>query len=51
VTLSKTRRVTVQSSRDIPLFLDGERMKVGKNAEITFVPRAVNVIIPANQIS
>jgi len=51
VTLSKTRRVTVQSSRDIPLFLDGERMKVGKNAEITFVPRAVNVIISANQIS
>src|SRR5215831_9151812 len=51
VTLSKTRRVTVQSSRDIPLFLDGERMKVGKNAEITLVPRAVNVIIPENQIS
>jgi diacylglycerol kinase family enzyme len=51
VTLSKTRRVAVQSSRDIPLFLDGERVKVGKNAEITFVPRAVKVIVPANQIS
>jgi Sphingosine kinase and enzymes related to eukaryotic diacylglycerol kinase len=46
VTLTKTRQVTVQSSRDIPLFLDGERVKAGKSAEITFVPRAVNVIVP-----
>jgi diacylglycerol kinase family enzyme len=51
VTLSKTKRVAIQSSRDIPLFLDGERVKAGKNAEITFVPSAVNVIVPANQIS
>jgi diacylglycerol kinase family enzyme len=48
VTLTKTRQVTVQSSRDIPLFLDGERVKAGRNAEITFVPSAVNVIVPAN---
>ena len=48
VTLTKTRQVTVQSSRDIPLFLDGERVKAGKSAEITFVPRAVSVIVPAN---
>ena len=48
VTLTKTRQVTVQSSRDIPLFLDGEKVKVGKIAEITFVPKAVNVIVPAN---
>ena len=48
VTLTKTRQVTVQSSRDIPLFLDGERVEVGKKAEITFVPRAVNVIVPEN---
>jgi hypothetical protein len=26
VTLTKTRQVTVQSSRDIPLFLDGEKV-------------------------
>jgi diacylglycerol kinase family enzyme len=50
VRLSKTKRVTIQSSRDIPLFLDGERVKVGKNAEISFVPSAVNVIAPANRI-
>ena len=48
VTLIKTRQVTVQSSRDIPMFLDGERVRAGKNAEITFIPRAVNVIVPAN---
>ena len=47
VTLTKTHQVTVQSSKEIPLFLDGERVKVGNNAEITFVPRAVNVIVPA----
>ena len=47
VTLTKTRQVTVQSKKDIPLFLDGERVKVGKEAEISFVPHAVNVIVPA----
>jgi diacylglycerol kinase family enzyme len=46
VRLSRTRQVTVQSSRDIPLLLDGERVKAGKNAVIAFVPRAVNVIVP-----
>jgi hypothetical protein len=48
VTLTKTRQVAVQSSRDISLFLDGERVKAGKSAKITFVPRAVNVIVPTN---
>src|SRR6266508_2037203 len=47
IILSKTKRVTVQSSKDIPIFLDGERVKVGKKAEISFVPSAVNVIVPA----
>jgi diacylglycerol kinase family enzyme len=51
VTLTKTHKLTVQSSRDIPLFLDGERVKVGKEAEISFVPNAVNVIVAANRIS
>jgi diacylglycerol kinase family enzyme len=50
VSLSKTQRVAVQSSGDIPLFLDGERVKAGKKAEITFVPGAVSVIVPANRI-
>jgi diacylglycerol kinase family enzyme len=51
VTLTKTLQVTVQSKKDIPLFLDGERVKVGKEAEISFVPDAVNVIVAANRIS
>jgi len=41
----------VQSSKDIPIFLDGERVKVGKKAAISFVPSAVNVIVPAQRVS
>jgi diacylglycerol kinase family enzyme len=41
----KTRQVTVQLTRDVPLLLDGERV-VGKKAEISFVSDAVNVIVP-----
>ncbi len=51
ITVSKTKRVAVQSSKDIPIFLDGERVKVGKKAEISFVPKAVNVIVPAERVS
>ena len=51
VTLTKTHHVTLQSKKDIPLFLDGERVKVGKEAEISFVANTVNVIVPANRIS
>ena len=46
VTLTKTRQVTVQLTGDVPLFLDGERVNVGKKAEISFVSDAVNVIVP-----
>ena len=46
VTLTKTRHVTVQSSKDIPLFLDGERVNVGEKAEISFVSDAVDVVVP-----
>ena len=51
VTLTKTHQVNVQSKKDIPLFLDGERVKVGKKAEISFAPHAVNVIVPENPIT
>jgi diacylglycerol kinase family enzyme len=51
VTLTKTHQVIVQSKKDIPLFLDGERVKVGHEAEISFAPHAVNVIVPKNPIS
>jgi diacylglycerol kinase family enzyme len=51
ISLSKTKRMAVQSSKDIPMFLDGERVKVGKKAEISFVPKGVTVIVPAQRIS
>lgn len=50
VKLSKTDRVTVKSSRDIPLFLDGEKVRIGDVAEITFVPKAINAIVPSSRL-
>ena len=47
IRLTKTKRVAVQSSKDIPAMLDGERVNLGTSAEIHFVPRAVNLIVPA----
>jgi diacylglycerol kinase family enzyme len=47
ILLTKTKRVSVQSSKDIPATLDGERVNLGRSAEIDFVSRAVNVIVPA----
>ena len=47
IALSRTKRVAVQSNKDIPIFLDGERVKIGKKAEISFMPKAVSVIVPA----
>jgi len=47
IRLTKTKRVTVQSSKDIPAILDGERVNLGRSAEIDFVSRAVNVIVAA----
>jgi diacylglycerol kinase family enzyme len=46
VTLSKTQRVTVQSTKQIPSFLDGERVSIGEKAEICFVTQTVNVLVP-----
>ncbi len=51
VTLTKTDRIELRSTRDIPVFLDGERVRVGKNAEVSFIPKAVNVIVPAREVT
>jgi diacylglycerol kinase family enzyme len=48
ILLTKTRRVAVQSSKDIPAILDGETVNLGKSAEIDFVSKAVNVIVAAS---
>jgi diacylglycerol kinase family enzyme len=48
IVLIKTQRVGVQSTKNIPAILDGERVNLGRNAKIDFVANAVNVIVPAN---
>jgi len=47
VHLTKTKRLAVRSSKDIPATLDGERVNLGRSAEIDFVSRAVTVLVPA----
>jgi len=47
ILLTKTKRIGVQSSKDIPAILDGERVNLGSSAEIDFVSRALTVIVPA----
>jgi diacylglycerol kinase family enzyme len=47
ILLTKTKRVDVQSSEDIPATLDGERVNLGTSAEIDFVARALTVLVPA----
>jgi diacylglycerol kinase family enzyme len=47
ILLTKTRRVGVQSSKDIPAILDGESVNLGKSAEIDFISKAVKVLVPA----
>jgi diacylglycerol kinase family enzyme len=47
ILLTKTKRVNVQSSNDIPATLDGEKVNLGRSAEIDFVPRALTVLVPA----
>jgi diacylglycerol kinase family enzyme len=47
ILLTKTKRVNVQSSNDIPATLDGERVNLGRTAEIDFVSRALTVLVPA----
>ena len=48
VLLTKTRRVAVQSTKDLPASLDGETVNLGRSAEIGFVSEAVKVIVPGN---
>ena len=45
--LTKTKRVAVQSSKEIPATLDGESVNLGLRAEVNFVSRAVTVLVPA----
>jgi diacylglycerol kinase family enzyme len=47
ILLTKTKRVDVQSSKDIPATLDGEKVNLGRSVEIDFVSRALTVLVPA----
>jgi len=47
ILLTKTKQTDVQSSKDIPATLDGERVNLGRSAEIDFVSRALTVLVPA----
>ena len=47
ILLTKTKRVDVQSSKDSPATRDGEKVNLGRSAEIDFVSRALTVLVPA----
>jgi len=47
VHLAKTKRVAVQSNKEMSATLDGESVNLGMRAEIDFVPRALTVLVPA----
>lgn len=46
IRLTKTKRLNVQSSKDIPATLDGEKVNLGRSAEIDFVSKALTVLVP-----
>ena len=47
ILLTRTKTMRVQSPNDIPALLDGEKINLGGSAEVTFVPKAVTVLVPA----
>jgi diacylglycerol kinase family enzyme len=47
ILLTRTKSMRVQSRNDIPAILDGEKINLDGSAEITFVPKAVSVLVPA----
>ena len=47
ILLTKTKRVDVQSNKDIPATLDGEKVNLGRSAGIDFVSGALTVLVPA----
>jgi diacylglycerol kinase family enzyme len=47
ILLTRTKTMRVQSRNDIPAILDGEKINLGGSTEITFVPKAVTVLVPA----
>ena len=46
ILLTKTKRLTVQSSKEIPATLDGESVNLGTHAQIDFVSGVLTVLVP-----
>jgi diacylglycerol kinase family enzyme len=46
ILLTKTKRVSCESSKEIPATQDGESVNLGTRAEIDFIP-ALTVLVPA----
>ncbi|HZS16913.1 MAG TPA: diacylglycerol kinase family protein [Candidatus Udaeobacter sp.] len=46
VQVTRTRRLTVQSDKEIPATVDGENVNLGSHAEIEFLSRALTVLVP-----
>ena len=48
ILLTSTKSMRVQSRNDIPAILDGEKINLGRSAEIDFVSRVLTVLVPAS---
>ena len=46
VQVTRTRRLAVQSNKEIPATVDGENVNLGTHPEIEFVSRALTVLVP-----
>ena len=47
VTRAKIRSARITGHGDLPVILDGERVKMGREAEVTFLPLAFRALAPA----
>ena len=46
ILLTKTKRLVVESSKEIPATLDGESLSLGTRAQIDFASRVLTVLVP-----
>ena len=43
---AKVRSATIRGHGSLPITLDGERIKIGRNAQVTFLPLAFRALVP-----
>lgn len=51
VTRSKVKSATITGHGALPVILDGERVKIGREASVTFIPLAFRALAPASPTS